>query len=596
MGSGVFVALGVVTAHAAGLAPVAMLVAGLLALAVAASYAEGISLFPESGGSAALARHAFDELASFVTGLAMSLALVATAGLAALYATRYLSVFWSPLASREWSFAGGLAVVALAAGACALGLELSASLAAFAGIIDLGLQLVLVLLGVAFVFRPNALQQHVHLGSAPSFEGLVLGCALATVAYLGIESIGELAAEAREPDRDLGPASAGVLASAVTLGAAIALVAVTAGPLPAASPAPLSSLVIASQVPLHVLSTGLQDIVGLLVAALLAVVVHAALRRASRLVRWQGEHRQLPAAVAETHPAREAPIAAIAACAAAAALLLVVQEAAGDASLLAGAYAFGALIAFTSVHASVLALRWREPGRYRPVAAPVNVAVDGRRLPLTAVMGAAGTVSAWCAVVLFERDARALGLAWMLLGLAGYAVYRRRLGLSLGERTRPEIAARRGDPGVAVEYQTILIPVNSAASAIPADLLDVAAQLAAERGASLVVLAFTEIPLGEEMDMEIDDLDEAVERLTAAARAVGDRYGIRILMTHLRTRDPADSILAEANRRDSQVILLRASGLQRSELRRVAYDHVVRRIVAEARQRVMIVRPEQAPA
>lgn len=96
--------------------------------------------------------------------------------------------------------------------------------------------------------------------------------------------------------------------------------------------------------------------------------------------------------------------------------------------------------------------------------------------------------------------------------------------------------------------------------------------------------------------MEIDDLDEAVERLTAAARAVGDRYGIRILMTHLRTRDPADSILAEANRRDSQVILLRASGLQRSELRRVAYDHVVRRIVAEARQRVMIVRPEQAPA
>ena len=30
----------------------------------------------------------------------------------------------------------------------------------------------------------------------------------------------------------------------------------------------------------------------------------------------------------------------------------------------------------------------------------------------------------------------------------------------------------------------------------------------------------------------------------------------------------------------------------RVDLRRVTYDHVVRRIVAEARQRVMIVRPE----
>ena len=87
-----------------------------------------------------------------------------------------------------------------------------------------------------------------------------------------------------------------------------------------------------------------------------------------------------------------------------------------------------------------------------------------------------------------------------------------------------------------------------------------------------------------------------MERLAAAGRAVGDRYGIRVLTTHLRTRDPAESILAEANRRDSQLIVLRASGLQRADLRRVAYDHVIRRIVSEARQRVMILRPEQAAA
>src|SRR6478736_5317207 len=117
MGTGIFLALGVVTIHGLGLAPVALVVGGLIVLAVAAAYAEGVSLFPEAGGSAALARHAFDELASFVTGWAMTLALVAAAALAALTAAKFLSVFWAPLGSGGWAVAGGLSVLAVAAGA-----------------------------------------------------------------------------------------------------------------------------------------------------------------------------------------------------------------------------------------------------------------------------------------------------------------------------------------------------------------------------------------------------------------------------------------------------------------------------------------------
>jgi APA family basic amino acid/polyamine antiporter len=592
MGSGIFLALGIVELHARGLAPAAILLAGLVVLAVAASYAEGISLFPEAGGPAALARHAFDELASFATGWAMTLALIAAAALAALSAAKFLSVFWAPLGSGAWAVAGGLAVLAVVAGACALGLELSASVAAFAGIADIGLQLLLVVVGVAFAFRPDTIQQDVHLGTAPSVEQLVLACALATVVFVGVESIGDMAAEARDPDRDLGPTSAGVLLSAITLGVAISLTAAMAGPVSGGGQPARPLFGIVTRVPLHVLATGLKGVVGLIVAALLALVAHAALGRTARLVCWQAQHRQFPAAVAGLDQGRAVPVTALAACSAGAALLVVAQGLAGDVSFLAGTYAFAALIAFSSVHLSVLALRWRDPGRSRPVAAPLNVAVDGRRLPLAAVLGLAGTTSAWLAVAVFERDALLAGWAWMLAGLAAYAAYRRSVGLSLGERTRREPAPRTG-PGVQVEYQTILIPVNTAAAGIPSDLLDVAAQLAAERRTSLVLLAFTEIPLGEEMDLEIDDLDASVGRLAAAGRAVEDRYGIHVLTTHLRTRDPAESILAEANRRESQVILLRAAGLQRAGVRRVAYDHAVRRIVAEARQRVMIVRPEQ---
>jgi basic amino acid/polyamine antiporter, APA family len=606
MGSGIYLALGVVALHGLGLTPVALVVAGLVVATVAFASAEGASVFPEAGGSAALARHAMNELASFVAGWAMCLALVAMAALSAVFATRYLSVFWDPLASGAWSAAGALVVIGLLAAACTAGMKLSTSAAAFAGVLDLVVQVLLVVLGVAFVFRPEAIQQNVDLGTAPSLEGLILACALALAAYTGIEAIGEMAADARDPERDLAPASAGLVASAVSVAAVVSLVALMAAPVvrspgggftsPLAEPAPhgyaaAPVLAIVGAVPLNVLSTGLQYLVGLLVAVMLAFVAYTALTGCARLAAWLAQHHQLPALVADPHPTSQAPFVAITACGAAAALLAVVQASAGGVGALAGTYVFGALIAFTSVHVSIIALRWRDPGRYRPVEAPLNLPVDGRRIPLTALLGGACTAILWLAVVLLQSDARYVGTAWMVLGVAGYAAYRRRLGLSMTERTPAEAAARRG-PGVEVEFQTLLIPVNTAAATTPTDLVDVAAQLAAERRASLVLLAFTEIPLGEEMDMEIDDLDGVVERLAAAGRAIGKQYGIHVHTSHLRTRDPAESILAEANRRDSQVILLRAGGLQRQDVRRVTYDHAVRRIVAEARQRVMIVRPE----
>jgi APA family basic amino acid/polyamine antiporter len=402
------------------------------------------------------------------------------------------------------------------------------------------------------------------------------------VAYTGLDSIGETAAEARDPDRDLAPATNGALLGIVALGAAIALVAAMAMPYRTPRDAALPVLGVVSQVPLHVMASGLAYVIGLLVAALLVMLAHSVLTRSMRLVAWQAEHRQLAAT--------RAPIVPVAAAAAG---LAAIQGVLGGTSFLVGTSAFGSLAAIACLHAAVIALRFRDPGRYRPVAAPLNLPIGARRVPLVAILGALLATAGLAALVALEPGARYAGIAWMLAGLAAYAVYRRRQGLSLGERRR-RAAVDHAGPGVEVEFRTMLIPVNTAGSTVPADLLDVAAQLAGERRASLVVLAFTEIPLGEEIDMEIDDLDAAVERLAAAARAVGDRYGIRVLTTHLRTRDPAEAILAEATRRDSQLILLRATGLERSEPRQRGYDQAVRRIVAEARQRVMIVRPEQA--
>ena len=201
MGSSIYFALGLVAIHGFGLTPVALLVAGLVFAAVAVCYAEGVSMFPEAGGSAAFARQGWGELASFFTGWAMCLALIAVTALAALFVPHYLSVFWGPLARGPWDAVGALVVIAVVAAVNIRGLEQSASASVFLGLVDLIVQVLLVTLGAIFIFSPSQIGQNVHFGSAPSLEQLILACAVAMVAYTGIDTIGEMAAEAKDPPR-----------------------------------------------------------------------------------------------------------------------------------------------------------------------------------------------------------------------------------------------------------------------------------------------------------------------------------------------------------------------------------------------------------
>ena len=95
-------------------------------------------------------------------------------------------------------------------------------------------------------------------------------------------------------------------------------------------------------------------------------------------------------------------------------------------------------------------------------------------------------------------------------------------------------------------FRSILIPVNTAQPELPCDMLDLAAHLAAERRSSIVLLAFTEIPLWEEMDVELPDLEGHVAAMAKQARAIAARRGVGVHVAAPRTREPADLILAEA--------------------------------------------------
>ena len=174
----------------------------------------------------------------------------------------------------------------------------------------------------------------------------------------------------------------------------------------------------------------------------------------SRLSWSLAEHRQLPGMFSSLHPRYRTPWFTIAFFSAIAVVLIIP----GKTDFLGNLYSFGAMLSFTIAHISIVALRLKDPSRDRPYRAPWNVNWRGKPIPLTAVLGALGTGAAFVSVVILHKEARIVGTGWMIAGMAGYFLYRRRQGLD------PKKAYRIPRPErpvgfVEVAYHSALVPI-----------------------------------------------------------------------------------------------------------------------------------------
>ena len=116
VGSSIYYALGVTAAFALGLTPVAFVISGLIFAATAATYAEATVMYPEAGGSSSFARHAFNELVSFIAAWGQMLNYTITVAISAFFVPHYLAVFWPWLGDSPGDIIGGaVLIVALAA-------------------------------------------------------------------------------------------------------------------------------------------------------------------------------------------------------------------------------------------------------------------------------------------------------------------------------------------------------------------------------------------------------------------------------------------------------------------------------------------------
>ena len=589
VGSSIYYALGVTAAFALGLTPVAFVITGLIFACTAATYAEATVMYPEAGGSASFARHAFNELVSFIAAWGQMLNYTITAAISAFFVPHYLAVFWPWLGDQPGDVIGGAVLIVALALLNVRGTEESAKLNLVLAIADLATQVVLVGIGLVLVLSPEILVDNVHFGVAPTWSDFALGIAVGMIAYTGIETISNMAEEARDAARTI-PRSVGFTVAAVLgLYLLIPIVALSAMPVTENAAGEFSTalgttfaddpiLGIVENLGLaHGPTEALRYYVGVLAAVILLIATNAALIGVSRLTYSMGQHRQLPEGLRQVHPRYRTPYIAIMIFAAVAIVTLLP----GQTDFLATMYSFGAMLSFTIAHAAVIQLRRRQADVERAWKPRLNVRAFGFEVPLTAVLGGFGTFAAWIVVMALNPRTLFVGTGWMVLGVVVYVLYRRNQRLPLTETVKVVLPEPLGVEEV--EYRSVLVGFEDD-EPFSAEMVATAVKLASKRRRGIHVHSMLTVPTHLPLDAEMPEQEAAAQSKIEEAKLIG---GQRVTghVARVRPGQAGYSVAEEAAMIKAEAIVV---GLRRRGGAPL-YDKTLQTVLGERPCRVIVV-------
>ena len=526
VGSSIYYALGLVAIFALGMTPVVFVIAGLIFACTAATYTEATTMYPEAGGSSSFARRAFNEFWSFFAAWGQMLNYIITVAISAFFVPHYLGVFWEPLGKSPADIVGGIVVVSLLAIINVVGVKESAGLNVFLALADFVTQVLLVVVGIVLVLSPETLVDNVDFGTSPTLSDFLIAIPVGMVAYTGIETVSNMAEEARDYGTTIPRAMSGVVAAVFTIYAFLPAVALSAMPVrDGETQLALSKedggyaddpiLGVVANLDLGALQSAAEVYVGILAATILFIATNAGMIGVSRLTYSMGQYRQLPERLRVLHPRFRTPYVAIMVFGFVACLTILP----GQAEFLGTIYAFGAMLSFTIAHLAVIALRIKEPDRERPYRGPGTLRVRGRDLPLFAIVGAAGTGIAWVVVTVLNLETLIAGSAWLGLGITTYVLFRRHQNLSLTETHK--IVSPKPAVEHEVEYESILVAFED--NDYSPEAVSTAVRLAARRRRGIHVLVTITVPPNAPIDAAMPEQEGKASSVIDSARVRGGR-------------------------------------------------------------------------
>ncbi len=552
--SSIYFALGIVAGYALGFTPLVLLIAGVIFLIVALSYAEGTAAIPETGGAATFVRRAFNDLLGFLTGWALFLDYLIVISLSALFLPHYLGTALSVDVLRDSPWDAVIAVLVIATIAAVRLVRrsrLHTGGLAVAGL-DLATQLLLVILGLALLYSPDLLTQGMSLGHTPAWSDLAFALPLAMLAYTGLETVANLAEETREPGRTLPRSLFSAIGLVVVLTVLIAVVGLSAFPVENGETAladewlraPLAGIVQALQPSLPGwLGDALRVYVGLTGALVLLAAATTSISGFTRLAYSLGEHRQLPRSFGRLNRRTlVSPQAILAAAGISITLVIVSSALADDVIFLASLYSFGVLLAFAAAQLAVLKLRMTEPDLARPFRAPLAAPLIGAPL----------VIGVWVLAIVTHPGARYAGPAWLAVGVVVYLLVRRRERTGLFHEVN---VFEELPPGV--QFRRLLVPMKL--GPIGEEMVATAVALAKDRDARVDALFVIVVPLEYPIDAPLWDLEEQAAASLAEAALLGEENDVSVDAIAVRARSIGQAILEQAGARKSDLIVLGSS-------------------------------------
>lgn len=397
LGAGVYALVGEVAAEAGGAIWAPLLVALILALLTATSYAELVTKYPRSGGAAIFAERAFKKpVVSFLVGFSMLAAgVTSAAGLSIAFAGDYLSVFFdAPTIPVAIAFLGLVALLN------ARGIK--ESVRANVGMTAIELSGLLLVIVVAAIFLGGGNGDASRLAQFPEdttpVAAIFAGSLLAYYSFVGFEVSANVAEEVVDVPRVYPRALfAALLTAGVVYLALGVLTSIAMDPKElAGSSSPLLDVVQATEVGIPSWLFSLVALVAVANGTLLTMIM------SSRLAFGMAEQGLLPPVLGRVLPHRRTPWVAIIGTTAIAMLLTLT----GDLATLAKTVVLLLLFVFTSTNLAVIVLR-RDRVEHRHFQAPIII-------PYLAL--------ASCAVLLVQQDGGIWlrGLALLALGAVLY--------------------------------------------------------------------------------------------------------------------------------------------------------------------------------
>lgn len=348
LGAGIYALIGQIAGEVGGVTWVPMIVALLLALLTAASYAELVTKYPKAGGSAVFAERAYKRpVVSFLVGYCMLAAgVVSASGLALAFAGDYLATFIElPPVLGAVLF---LIVIALIN---ARGIKESVRANLVMTMIETtGLVLVVVAVAIMLGGGKGDLGRATQFAEGGSLVIAVFGAALlAYYSFVGFETSANVIEEVKDPSRVYPKALFGALATAGVLYVLVGTAASIAVPSDelGESTGPLLTVIQATGVGIPAWLFSLIALVAVANGALLTMIM------SSRLAYGMGAQGLLPSVFTKVLPKRGTPWVAILVTTGVA----MVLTATGSIATLAETVVLLLLIVFLSTNIAVLVLR-----------------------------------------------------------------------------------------------------------------------------------------------------------------------------------------------------------------------------------------------